>query len=82
MQYLHSHDFCSQEMATSGINDKTISSTLKFIGENRDAVLRWMRSRLMQDSTIEPKAVLRFCDDGFYGSNDRFRKSVYERKRI
>jgi len=55
MQYLHSHDFCSQEMATSGINDKTISSTLNFIGENRDAVLRWMRSRLMQDSAMSQK---------------------------
>ena len=59
MQYLHSHDFCSQEMAISGINDKTISATLKFVGENRDAVVRWMRSRIKPDTTMEQK---KSCD--------------------
>lgn len=59
MQYLHSHDYCSQDLATSGINDKSISAALKFIGENRDAVVRWMRSRIDSSSETKKKD---FCD--------------------
>jgi len=53
MQYLHSHDYCSQELAVEGIDDKLISQTMKFVGENRESVVSWMRDRMnMSDDEI------------------------------
>lgn len=46
MQYLHSHDYCSQELALHGINEKSVSQVLKYVGENRELVLNWMRDRM------------------------------------
>lgn len=42
----HAHDFCSEHWSTDGINDKQITDTLKFVGENRQALVSWMKSRL------------------------------------
>lgn len=46
MSYYHSHDFCSQDLAVTGINDKLISRTLQFVGENREALVSWMQERI------------------------------------
>ncbi|GHT61522.1 hypothetical protein AGMMS50239_12620 [Bacteroidia bacterium] len=42
----HSHDFCSELWATKSFSDKIVSSTLKYFGENRQAVVAWMKTQL------------------------------------
>lgn len=44
--YLHIHDYCSQDWVQKGLDDKKITATLKFVGENRELVVGWMKSRL------------------------------------
>jgi hypothetical protein len=39
----HAHDFCSEVWSKERISDKHISDALKFFGQNRDAVVSWMR---------------------------------------
>ena len=46
MSYEHAHDFCSQDWAINGLNDKKITSALKHVGENRNILVDWMKSRL------------------------------------
>ena len=42
----HSHDFCSEHWSNTSMSDKKISNSLKFIGENREALVNWMKSEL------------------------------------
>lgn len=42
----HIHDYCSEVWSKKSISDKHISDALKFIGQNREAVLDWMRQML------------------------------------
>jgi hypothetical protein len=44
--YLHSHDFCAQHWVPDGLNDKRITSALRHIGENRNLILDWMKTRM------------------------------------
>lgn len=44
--YYYSHDFCSQIFNTVSVDDKTVSDTLKSVGENRTAVVSWMKDLL------------------------------------
>jgi len=46
MPYYHAHDYCSQDWLINGIDDKKISTALKFVGENRNTLVDWMRTRL------------------------------------
>lgn len=46
--YYYDHDFCSQELQTKRVSDKTISNMLKLIGERRTEVVGWMRSMLSE----------------------------------
>ena len=42
----HAHDFCSEHWSKENISDKQISSALKFVGENRETLIIWMKSML------------------------------------
>lgn len=42
----HAHDFCSEQWSSSSMSDKKISSALKFVGENREVLVAWMKSQL------------------------------------
>lgn len=42
----HNHDFCSQYWSTHSMSDKQISNSLKFVGENREMLIHWMKSML------------------------------------
>lgn len=42
----HIHDYCSEEWSKTSISDKKISETLKFVGENRQSVVAWMKDML------------------------------------
>ena len=42
----HSHDFCSEIWSVDSISDKQISSSLKFCGENREAIVAWMKLQM------------------------------------
>ena len=44
--YLHSHDYCSQDWMPKGLDDKRITAALRFVGENRNMLVEWMRSRV------------------------------------
>ena len=44
--YLHAHDYCSQNWVIKGLDDKKITATLRFIGENRNKLVDWMKSRI------------------------------------
>ncbi len=46
----HAHDFCSEHWCKELITDKQLSEALKFIGENRASVVKWMKSQLQQTS--------------------------------
>lgn len=42
----HTHDFCSEHWSKKSISDKQISHALKFMGENREALVSWMQAQL------------------------------------
>lgn len=42
----HVHDFCSEVWSKKSISDKQISETLKFVGQNREALVEWMKQML------------------------------------
>ena len=50
--FLHSHDYCSQDWAKNGMDDKKITAALKFVGENRNILVQWMKSRLNIDASL------------------------------
>jgi hypothetical protein len=46
----HVHDFCLQVWSTRSISDKLISDSLKFAGENREAIVEWMSLMLSKSA--------------------------------
>jgi hypothetical protein len=58
MPYQHAHDYSSLCWATSGIDDKDITATLKHVGENREILVDWMKTRLGLKAGIEDKFVM------------------------
>jgi len=47
MQNYHAHDFCSEFWSKKGLTDKQITATLKTVGENRERLVTWMKTRLV-----------------------------------
>ena len=47
----HAHDFCSEHWSKESMTDKQVSATLKFMGENRQAVVSWMKEQLPSSTT-------------------------------
>ena len=54
----HNHDFCSQMWSTGSMSDKQISATLKYVGENRQILVDWMKSQLADTSDSPEKFVM------------------------
>lgn len=54
----HSHDFCSEHWSITSISDKKISNSLKFIGENREVLVSWMKSQLQAGDEGADKFVM------------------------
>ncbi len=55
--YYYNHDFCSQVFNRMSVNEKTVSDTLKSVGEHRTAVVAWMKSLL---NTADSEAIGQF----------------------
>ena len=55
MQRLHHHDYCSLFWHKTALTDKTITDTLKYIGENRQLILDWMKSRIFDSPNSLPE---------------------------
>lgn len=47
----HAHDFCSEYWSKESMTDKQLSATLKFMGENRQSVVSWMKAQLPVPAT-------------------------------
>ncbi len=60
IQNYHAHDFCSEFWSVNGLNDKQITATLKTIGENRELLVSWMKTRLV--SSVEKNADMVMID--------------------
>jgi len=56
--YLHAHDYCSEQWAKSGMDDKKISAALKFTGENRNKLLEWMKARIGISQSVADNFVM------------------------
>lgn len=56
--YYHAHDFCSEYWSSQSLSDKMISGNLKYLGENREKVVSWMKSLLKDVSADEQNFVL------------------------
>jgi len=54
----HTHDFCSEHWSRESISDKQLSDALKFIGENREALVAWMKSHLERGATMSTQFVM------------------------
>ena len=54
----HWHDFCSEHWSTTTMSDKIISSNLKYLGENREKVVGWMKTLLSDMPENEKNFVL------------------------
>ncbi|MCL2041142.1 MAG: transposase [Bacteroidales bacterium] len=54
----HAHDFCSEYWATEAMSDKIISANLKYFGENREKVVEWMKTLLVDVPENEQHFVL------------------------
>jgi hypothetical protein len=54
----HSHDFCSEYWATKSFSDKIVSDNLKYFGENRQKVVSWMKTLLIDMPKSEKNFVL------------------------
>ena len=46
MQRLHHQDYCSLFWHKTTLTDKIITDTLRYVGENRQLIIDWMRTRL------------------------------------
>jgi hypothetical protein len=46
MQRLHHHDYCSLFWHKTSLTDKTVTDTLRYIGENRRLIIDWMKTRI------------------------------------
>jgi transposase len=49
--HYYRHDYCSNVHSVKSVSDKSVSSALKFVGENRANVVEWMKS-LLPDTEI------------------------------
>jgi Transposase DDE domain len=58
MPYQHAHDYCSQYWASTGLDDKAITATLKHVGENRELILNWMKNRLGLREELQDRFVM------------------------
>jgi transposase len=56
--YYYHHDFCSQIFETKSTNDKAFSDALKFVGERRSDVARWMKTMLGGDEKTGAEFVM------------------------
>jgi hypothetical protein len=54
----HIHDYCSEIWSKESISDKQISEALKFIGQNREALVDWMKQMLSQSGQGNNKFVM------------------------
>jgi len=54
----HAHDYCSEVWSKTGISDKYISETLKFVGQNREVLVDWMRKMLDTSAGDQNKFVM------------------------
>jgi len=52
--YYYAHDFCSQVFGKKAVDDKLVSGMLKSVGENRTAVVAWMKSLLDKTGNRSP----------------------------
>lgn len=87
--YYYNHDFCSQVFSKISVDDKRVSDVLKSVGEQRTAVISWMKSLLnasdsktigqfvMMDSThVVSKSELLTVNAKGYNPNFDFDKQV------
>jgi len=56
--YYYNHDFCSHLFGRKSIDDKVVSCMLKQVGEQRTAVVNWMRSLLDKADSSSIKYVM------------------------
>lgn len=54
----HAHDFSSEHWSSSNMSDKKVSSALKFLGENREVLVSWMKSQLAVGLSGQSKFVM------------------------
>ena len=54
----HVHDFCSEYWSRNSISDKQISNSLKFVGENREDLVLWMKGLLETTENSTNKFVM------------------------
>ena len=54
----HLHDFCSEHWSSTSMSDKIISLNLRYLGENREKVVSWMKTLLNQVPEEEQNFVL------------------------
>jgi len=54
----HAHDFCSEVWRKESMSDKQISDALKFVGQNRETLVEWMRQMLNISGQADNKFVL------------------------
>lgn len=58
MPFQHAHDYCSLHWVTKGLDDKAITAALKYVGENRELLLGWMKGRLGVREAMQDKFVM------------------------
>jgi transposase len=58
MPFQHAHDYCSMHWATNGLDDKAITAALKYVGENRQLLLDWMKGRLGLKERVQDRFVM------------------------
>jgi transposase len=52
------HDYCSELYCKNNLSDKDFSNALKFVGENRESLILWMKDLLNVESDINNKFIL------------------------
>jgi hypothetical protein len=45
--FYYNHDYCCQVFSLKSVSDKTVSDTLKLVGERRTEVVAWMKSLML-----------------------------------
>jgi len=56
--HYHNHDFCSEYWSKKSISDKQISASLKFVGENRETLVAWMKAMLQTPEHLANQFVM------------------------
>lgn len=54
----HAHDYCSEVWSKESFSDKQISDSLKFVGQNRESLVEWMKQMLNLSGQADNKFVL------------------------